>query len=360
MSSIWGNRLKISLFGESHGPAIGVVVDGFPAGIKIDMEFIEAQMQRRAAGSESYSTRRIEPDKPEIQSGVYNGFSTGSPICAVIKNSESHSKDYESIEFTPRPGHADFTGRVRYGGFNDPRGGGHFSGRLTAPIVFAGALSRLALREKGITIGGHVLRIGDLRDLEFEDINKAELERLTSERFAVIDSSAGQKMKDLISEVSSKLDSIGGIVQCAAIGLKAGIGNPIFDTIEGNIASFMFSIPAVKGVEFGAGFRVAEMLGSRSNDAFRIENGNVETVTNNAGGVFGGISSGMPIVFNVAFKPTPSIYLPQQTVDLNTLIETQIEIKGRHDSCIVPRAVPVVEAGCAIAILDLLDWGRSI
>ncbi len=360
MSSIWGNRLKISLFGESHGPAIGVVVDGFPAGIKIDMEFITTQMQRRAPGGDSFSTRRNETDIPEIQSGVFNEFSTGSPICAVIKNADTHSNDYDSIAHTPRPGHADYTGRIRYGGFNDPRGGGHFSGRLTAPIVFAGALSKLALREKGVTIGAHVLQIGPIRDLEFEDINHAELERLASERFAVIDSSAGEKMNDLIRETASKLDSVGGIVQCAAIGLKAGIGNPIFDTIEGNIASIMFAIPAVKGVEFGAGFKVAEMLGSRSNDAFRIEDGKVVTVTNNAGGVFGGISSGMPIVFNVAFKPTPSIYISQETVNLETLGNTQIEIKGRHDPCIVPRAVPVVEAGCAIALLDLLDWGRSI
>ncbi|MEI6602708.1 MAG: chorismate synthase [Clostridia bacterium] len=354
MSSIWGKRLKISLFGESHGPSIGIVVDGFPAGIKIDEAFILSEMKRRAPGGESYSTKRNEADYPEIQSGVFNGFSTGSPICAVIQNADTHSTDYSELINKPRPGHADYTGRIRYQGFNDFRGGGHFSGRLTAPMVFAGALCKLALRGHGVTIGAHILQVGSIQDDRFEQVDQLDFEKLTASRFPVLNEAVAEKMQQLIRETAQKKDSVGGIVQCAAIGLDAGIGNPIFDTIEGNIASFMFSIPAVKGVEFGAGFRSAEMFGSQNNDAFRVVEGKIITLTNNAGGLAGGISSGMPILFNVAFKPTPSIYLPQETVDLESMTVAQIAIKGRHDPCVVPRAVPVVEAGCAIALLDLL------
>ena len=359
MSSIWGKRLKISLFGESHGPTIGVVLDGFPAGVKIDEEYIMSQMIRRAPGGDSYSTKRNETDVPQIQSGVFNGFSTGAPICAIIQNSDTHSKDYAELANKPRPGHADYTGKIRFNGFNDYRGGGHFSGRLTAPMVFAGALCKLALRDKGVTIGAHILQIGSVKDDDFLEtenlkINAFSLEKLAASRFSTLNADKGEEMQTLIRETVQKKDSIGGIIQCAAIGMVAGVGNPIFDSIEGNIASFMFGIPAVKGVEFGVGFKVAEMLGSQNNDAFHIENGQVVTHTNNSGGVLGGICSGMPIVFNVAFKPTPSIYLPQKTVNLETLEATEIEIKGRHDPCIVPRAVPVVEAGCAVVLLDLL------
>ena len=359
MSSIWGKRLKISIFGESHGPSIGVVLDGFPAGVAIDEQFIMTQMKRRAPGGESFSTKRNEDDIPQIQSGVFNGFSTGTPICAIIQNSEAHSNDYADLENKPRPGHADFTGKIRYDGFNDYRGGGHFSGRLTAPLVFAGALCKLALLGKGVKIGAHILQIGNIKDDAFEDVDSKVLDSkvldsLSLSRFAVINPAKGEKMLELIKETAEKTDSIGGVVQCAAIGLDAGIGSPIFDTIEGNIASIIFGIPAVKGVEFGAGFGVAAMNGSQNNDSFKFEDGKVVTKTNNAGGVLGGISSGMPIIFNVAFKPTPSIYLSQDTVDLVAREGTEIAIKGRHDACIVPRAVPVVEAGCAVALLDLL------
>jgi len=355
MSSIWGKRIKISIFGESHGPAIGVVIDGFPAGVKIDEAYIKSQMQRRAPGGDNFSTRRNEADEPVIQSGVFNGRTTGAPVCALIQNADTHSGDYADLAGKPRPGHADYTGQVRYGGFNDPRGGGHFSGRLTAPMVFAGALCKLALKEKGITIGAHILQIGEIHDDAFDVINETELEKLAASRFSVLNKKKEEEMRALIWETSQNKDSIGGVVQCAAIGLKAGIGNPIFDSIESSIASFMFSIPAVKGVEFGAGFKAAEMKGSQHNDSFDMKDGKVVTLTNNAGGVLGGISTGMPIVFNVAFKPTASIYLPQKTVDLNLLTSAEIEIKGRHDPCIVPRAVPVVEAGCAISLLDLLE-----
>ena len=318
MSSIWGNNLKISLFGESHGPAIGVTLDGLPPGEAIDLEAVQRHMARRSPGGNATDTPRREADTPEILSGVFRGKTTGSPLCAVIRNTDARSGDYAEFVAKPRPGHADLTGAIRYKGFNDPRGGGHFSGRLTAPLVFAGAVCAQILERRGIVVKSNAI-----------ECNRTQ-------------SNAG--------------DSVGGIVECVATGIPAGFGDPIFGNVESRIASILFAIPAVKGVEFGAGFGVAKMRGSECNDAMFFDNaGNVSRRTNNAGGIEGGITNGMPLVVRCAFKPTPSIALPQETVNLATRKNDVIEIKGRHDSCIVPRAVVVVESAVAVAVLDILS-----
>lgn len=326
MSSVWGNKLKVSVFGESHGKAIGAVIDGFPAGFQIDFEKILTEMKRRAPGNDEFSTTRKEEDFPNILSGVTNDITNGFPLCAVIENAAKRSSDYESLKNSPRPGHADYTATVKYNGFADMRGGGHFSGRLTAPIVFAGALCKQYLESKGIYISAKILEIHGEKVNIHEEILKAK----------------------------SDGDSVGGIIECVATGVKAGIGEPMFYSLESAISSFVFSVPAVKGIEFGAGFGVAKLKGSECNDEFMIENGEVKTKTNNSGGILGGISNGMPIVFRVAMKPTPSIYMEQNSINLVEMKECKLNIKGRHDPCIVPRAVPVIEAACAIAILDLM------
>jgi len=326
MSSIWGNNLKISLFGESHGPAIGVTLDGLPPGEAIDLEAVQRHMARRSPGGNATDTPRREADTPEILSGVFRGKTTGSPLCAVIRNTDARSGDYAEFVAKPRPGHADLTGAIRYKGFNDPRGGGHFSGRLTAPLVFAGAVCAQILERRGIEIKG---------ERTFLSVQTAR---------------NGQECP------FSPGDSTGGIVECVATGIPAGLGDPIFGNVESRIASILFAIPAVKGVEFGAGFGVAKMRGSECNDAMFFDNaGNVSRRTNNAGGIEGGITNGMPLVVRCAFKPTPSIALPQETVNLATRKNDVIEIKGRHDSCIVPRAVVVVESAVAVAVLDILS-----
>ncbi len=354
--SSWGNAIKISVFGESHGKGIGVVIDGLPAGKKLDMDKIYLQMSRRAPGKDKTATPRLEKDIPEILSGILDNTTTGAPLCTVIKNTNTRSGDYGNILTCPRPGHADYTGSVRYGGFNDISGGGHFSGRLTAPIVFAGSVCRQILEEKNIQIAAHIASIGSINDERFDPVNiSAELiQRLTSSTFSLIDTSKEEPMRDVVENCRKQLDSVGGTVECAITGLPAGAGSPMFYGVEGVISSIVFGIPAVKGIEFGAGFAAAAMKGSENNDEFYFDGDTVKTRTNNHGGILGGITSGMPVIFRTAIKPTPSISQEQKTVDLTTHTNTTLSIHGRHDPCIVPRAVPVIEAAAAIAAVNIL------
>lgn len=353
MGSVYGNLLKISVFGESHGEAIGVVLDGYPAGIRFDEAFVLQEMKRRAPSTLPGSTTRREADLPHVVSGIKDGHTTGAPICAMIQNTDTRSRDYSKLAKTPRPGHADYTAEIRYHGYQDPRGGGHFSGRLTAPLTFAGAMCKLALQKHQIEIYGHIARIGTICDDAFPILPTAEqCSAIRAKQFPVLNDEAGKKMLTLIEEVRNRKDSVGGIVECLATGLPAGVGSPMFDTVESRLASILFAIPAVRGVEFGAGFRAAEMFGSAANDPYYYDNETVLTKTNHHGGVLGGISTGMPLLLNCAFKPTPSIAQSQQTVNLESKTQDTIEIEGRHDPCIVCRAVPVVESAVAITLLD--------
>lgn len=355
-SNLHFGNLSVSIFGESHGAGIGVVIDGLPGGREIDFEKVLDFMARRAPKKDGISTRRNEKDFPEIMSGYLNGKTTGTPLCAVIRNTDQHSADYGNIATVARPGHADYTGSVRYNYSNDLRGGGHFSGRITAPLVFAGAVCAQLLEQHGITAGAHILSIADVNDSRFDPVKVTadELESIKNKAFPVIDDSAAEKMKSAVKAASEQLDSVGGRIECAITGLPAGIGSPMFDGIENRISQAVFGIPAIKGLEFGAGFDFAQMRGSKANDCFTTDGNVIKTLTNNNGGILGGISSGMPIIFTVAVKPTPSIAQPQQTVDYIKMENTILEIKGRHDACIVPRAVPCVEAAANIALLSFL------
>lgn len=356
MGSVTGKALKISVFGESHGKCIGAVIDGFPAGIELDDAFISREMQRRAPAYAASGTKRSEHDIPEITSGVLNGITTGAPICVIINNSDTRSRDYSEFARVPRPGHSDYTGLIRYNGFNDIRGGGHFSGRLTAPLVFAGALSKLVLKRFGIEIGAHILRVGTVTDTDFSETPPTQslLTELVDKKVPVIRDEAGHDMLSLAESARESNDSVGGVVECAVIGAPVGLGSPIFDCVESRLAAMLFAIPAVRGVEFGMGFEASSRFGSDVNDSFTIRNGKVATSTNNHGGILGGITSGMPILFKTAFKPTASISKPQNSVDLTQMKDTEIKIAGRHDPCIVFRAVPVVEACASFTVLDLI------
>ena len=351
-----GNKIKVTVFGQSHSAAIGAVIDGLPAGFKPDHEKIYAFMQRRAPGKDRFSTQRTEADFPEIVSGLVDGKTCGAPITAIIRNSDQKSKDYESLRFIPRPGHADYTAYVKYGGNNDIRGGGQFSGRMTAPLCFAGAICMQLLEEKGIFIGAHIAEIHGVCDEHFNplDITKNQLDEIKSKDFCVISDAAGEKMKEEIDKARLAQDSVGGIIECAVIGMPVGIGGPLFGGIEGRLSSAVFGIPAVKGIEFGAGFLSSRMYGSENNDSFYFDGDTVKTATNNHGGILGGISSGMPIIYKTAIKPTPSISKEQKSVNLKTKSSETLVISGRHDPCIVQRAVPAVEAVTAITILDML------
>lgn len=365
MSSMWGKNLKISIFGESHGAEIGVVIDGLEPGFEIDLDEVERQMDRRKPGKNRLSTARKEDDKANIVSGFFEGKTTGTPLCANIKNKDRKSADYTQIRDNFRPGHADYTGFMRYKGFNDYRGGGHFSGRLTAPIVFAGAICRQILEKKGIKITSHIKAIKNIEDSSFDytNIDEKLIKRLSYSDFPLIDESLEDSMKNEILKAREILDSVGGKIECAVVGIDAGIGSPIFDSVESVISSMMFSIPAVKGIEFGEGFDISRLYGSESNDEMYVDNeGKILSYTNNNGGVIGGITNGMPIVFTVAIKPTPSISSKQRTVNVADLRSyengdvknTEIEVNGRHDPCIVQRAVSVIESAAAIAVLDML------
>ena len=352
----WGNKIRLTVFGESHGPAIGAVLEGLPAGEEIDMDAVLLQMSRRAPGRDLSSTPRKEADEPRVLSGMLGGRTTGAPLCAVIENTDTHSSDYDALRKIPRPGHADYAAFVRYKGFNDMRGGGRFSGRLTAPLVFAGAVCRQILKRRGVTIGAHVLSVRGVSDTPFDPVGVSAslLEDLSSRSFSTVDREAVEKMRAEIERARKNLDSIGGVVECAAVGLPAGAGGPLSEGVESALSSLLFAIPACKGVEFGAGFSAAERLGSENNDPFYYDGGTVKTRTNNAGGILGGITTGMPLVFRAAFKPTPSIEKEQDSVDLETGKDAKLTVKGRHDPCIVPRAVPAVEAAAAAALLDLM------
>jgi chorismate synthase len=360
MSSFWNHNITVSIFGESHGPAIGVVIDNLPSGEHIDLEELRTFMARRAPKKDATSTQRNEKDMPNIMSGVYNGYTTGTPLAAFISNTDQHSQDYGNISKLARPGHADYTGALRYKGFNDVRGGGHFSGRLTAPLCFAGAICGQILERRGIYTGAHIQQVHNIKDTKFNpcDISREQIIALRHKKFPTISDKKGEAMYNDIDAARKALDSLGGIIECAVTNVPAGIGSPIFEGLENSISQLVFGIPAVKGIEFGAGFQVATMLGSQNNDEFYVnEHGHVLTKTNNHGGILGGISSGMPIVFRVAFKPTPSIAQPQETIDYSSMTNGTIEIKGRHDPCVVPRAVPCVEAAANIAILShMLDY----
>lgn len=354
MKNTFGNHITITLFGESHGPAIGCVVDGLPPGIKIDYEQIAREMgKRKAAGA--ISTARKEDDLPEFLSGIKNGYTEGTPVGILIRNTNVHSKDYESLKNTARPGHADYAGHVKYCGYEDASGGGHFSGRLTAPIVAAGAICEQMLERKGILIGTHIASLQYLQDTPFDENNLEEqIRELNEKKFAVLDDEKGKAMIAAIMAARQEQDSIGGILDTAIVGLEAGIGEPEFDSVESDIAHAIFSIPAVKGIEFGAGFRFAEMMGSEANDAFAMKDGKIVTETNNNGGINGGISNGMPIRFRTVIKPTPSIAKKQKTVNFETKTDKELEIVGRHDPAIIHRARCVVDAMTAITLVDLL------
>ena len=352
MSSIYGDNLKLSIFGQSHGPAIGMTLDGIPAGLPVDLEKLQFFLNRRAPGQNDWSTPRKEEDHPEFLSGILDGYTCGSPIAAVIYNKNTRSGDYSDLKDHPRPGHADYTADVKYGGFQDPAGGGHFSGRLTAPLCIAGGLCKHWLEEMGISIGAHILAIGECGDFYFDPMDP-EIETVQRD-FPVLNPEAGTAMKELIAQAKAAGDSVGGIIECAVTGLPAGIGEPMFGGVESKIAQIVYGIPAVKGVEFGIGFDCACVPGSQSNDGFTVTDGKIATLTNNAGGILGGITNGMPLLFSTAIKATPSIAIQQQTVSLKTGTSAVLNVKGRHDPCIVPRAVPVVEAAAAIAIYDLI------
>lgn len=357
MASTWGNNIRLSVFGGSHTGAIGVVLDNLPPNEKIDLNAVRVQMARRAPGTDKTATTRREADEPQILSGLLDGVTTGAPLAAIIENTNTRSKDYADLKIHPRPGHADYTAAVRYKGANDIRGGGHFSGRLTACLVFAGAVCRQILERRGVTIGAHACRIGTVSDTLFDpvSVSAAELNALNTRFFAVRDASAEQKMRAEIERARLMADSIGGVIECAAVGMPAGVGSPMFGGVENVLASILYGIPAVKGVEFGAGFGAAALHGSENNDPFYYDaKGAVRTRTNNAGGILGGITTGMPVLFRIAVKPTPSIGQAQQTVDLAEKKDAPLTIHGRHDPCIVPRAIPVAEACAAIALLDLL------
>lgn len=360
MSSMWNNNISISIFGESHGAAIGVVIDNLPPGEYIDLEELSMFLSRRAPKKDKTSTPRNEKDLPQIMSGLVNNRTTGTPLCAFIQNTDTRSNDYSNISKLARPGHADYTGSLRYKGFNDVRGGGHFSGRLTAPLCFAGAVCGQILEKRGIYTGAHISSVHNIKDSSFNrvTVKKDDILKVRYKSFPVINDKKGELMIQDIEKARDCLDSVGGTIECVAVNVPAGIGSPIFDGLENSIAQLIFGIPAVKGLEFGIGFDCAKLTGSQNNDEFYIDDhGHVLTKTNNHGGILGGISSGMPITLKVAIKPTPSISRPQNTVDYSLMKNDIIEIKGRHDPCIIPRAVPCVESAVNIALLShMLDY----
>lgn len=352
MKNTFGNALKLTIFGESHGEAIGVVIDGLTPGLKVNYDFIDSQLNRRRSKTQ-VCTQRVETDDYRIISGVFDGHTTGTPICIVIPNRDTHSSDYQLFSSVARPGHADYTAHCKYHGFQDYRGGGHFSGRITVALVAAGALIQSALEEKGIYIGTHIKHCAGVNDRDFDDVI-ADVKHLHSSKFAILDEDALQMMLQKTTEIKESDDSVGGVMETVITGLPAGVGEPWFDSVESMLSHAMFSIPAVKGVEFGAGFRCAHMRGSEMNDEFYIKDGEVATKSNNNGGINGGISNGMPIVFSCAVKPTSSIHKKQKTVNFVNLTDTEVQIQGRHDATIIPRACVVAETLSAVVIADLL------
>ncbi len=355
MSSTFGRALKISIFGESHGAATGGVADSFPAGEIVDMELLNKMMARRRPG-QKHTTPRQESDAVEILSGVYQNKTTGTPLAVTIANTNCHSADYDNLKFVPRPGHADYAAQLRYNGFADRRGGGHFSGRLTAPIVALGAIAQQILARRNVFVGAHLASVWNIADANFDAV-KLDRETLLAagkKDFPVLDDNAKLLMQRAIEAAAIEGDSLGGVVECGVIGFPAGVGSPIFDRIECRLGEALFAIPAVRGVEFGNGFACTQLKGSTNNDAFIAGDPTLRTATNRHGGILGGISSGMPMIFRAAFKPTPSIAKAQKSVDLGTMRETTLAVEGRHDPCVAIRAVPVVEAMASLVLLDFL------
>ena len=352
MSSTYGENLKLSIFGQSHGAAIGMTLDGIPAGFPVDTDALQVFLNRRAPGQNDWSTPRKEADRPEFLSGILDGFTCGAPIAAAIYNKNTRSGDYANLKDCPRPGHADFTAQIKYGGFQDAAGGGHFSGRLTAPLCIAGGLCKQWLEGMGIQIFAHIAAISGISDTPFDPL-APDMDSIQPE-FPVVNQDAGARMRAAISAARSDGDSVGGIVECAVTGLPAGVGEPMFGGAESRIAQIVYGVPAVKGVEFGAGFAAAKLRGSQNNDDYVISDGQIHTVTNNSGGILGGITTGLPLNLRAALKRTPSISSSQQSVSLSSGKMQELVVKGRHDPCIVPRAVPVIEAAAAIAIFDMI------
>ena len=352
MSSTYGEHLHLSIFGQSHGPAVGMTLDGIPAGLPVDMEALQAFLDRRAPGRNAWSTPRREEDRPEFLSGILESHTCGAPITAVIYNQNTRSTDYRAIQDCPRPGHADFPAQVKYGGFQDTAGGGHFSGRLTAPLCIAGGLCKQWLERLGIAIYAHIAVLAGVGGGSFDPVTP-EVDKIGKD-FPVLDPQAGEAMRRAIEKARSQGDSVGGIIECAVLGLPVGLGEPMFGGMESRIASAVYAVPAVKGVDFGAGFAAAYLKGSENNDPYTLADGQIRPVTNRAGGILGGLTTGMPLIFQAAVKPTPSISKPQQSVSFSEKTVKTLEIKGRHDPCIVPRAVPVIEAAAAVAILDII------
>ncbi len=346
MSSSTGENVKLTLFGQSHSPAVGMTLEGVPAGFAIDFDKLNAFLERRAPGRDPLATQRREADRPEFISGLRDGRTCGAPLTAIIRNSDARPGDYRLFESIPRPGHADFTANVKYGGFQDRSGGGHFSGRLTAPLCVAGGVCLQLLEKEGITVKSRILSIGKIKD-------EGRLEEYNPSRgIPTVSEEKWKEMRELIESVRAAGDSVGGVVECGVYGLPAGLGDPIFGGMENRISTVVFGIPAVKGIEFGAGFASSETTGSENNDIFAEENGKVVTKTNNCGGILGGITDGMPLTFRAAFKPTPSIAAPQNTLDITTGEQAELRIPGRHDPCVVLRALPCVEAAAAFAVYD--------
>lgn len=363
MASVFGNVIHLSIFGQSHSPAIGCSLDGLPAGIELDLDALQRFLDRRAPGRSDTATMRREADAPEFIAGVTDGRTDGAPLAAIIRNADTRSGDYAGLRRVPRPGHADFPARIKYRNMHDVAGGGHFSGRLTAPLCVAGGIALQALEGCGVRVAAHIANLGP-EGIPDEPLNPMEadpgqLAAIASNELPCIDAEAASRMREAILSARSELDSIGGVVECAAYGMPAGVGDPMFDGIENRIARIAFGIPAVKGVDFGAGFGAAYLKGSENNDAYRMVGGAVRTETNRAGGILGGITTGAPVVWQMAVKPTPSIGRVQRSVDMDEGTDTELTVRGRHDPCIVPRAVPVAEAACALALLDaLLEDGR--
>ena len=353
MSSSYGENLHISIFGQSHSPAIGVTIEGIPAGEELNLEELQRFLQRRAPGQNAYSTSRKEADVPVFVSGLKGAVTCGTPLTALIYNTNTRSQDYSGLDRVPRPGHADYTAAVKYFGAQDFAGGGHFSGRLTAPLCIAGGICLQLLRKEGIRVISRIASIGGIRD-------EGDLRESTSEKmFPVVSDQQGEKMMARIAQVKAEGDSVGGVIECAVIALPAGLGDPMFDGMENRIASIVFGIPAVKGIEFGEGFAATDLRGSENNDSFAVRDGKIITATNHCGGILGGITNGMPLTFRAAVKPTASIAVEQDSVDLQTMQPAKLTVSGRHDPCIVPRAVPCVEAAAAIAVYDALLQRRK-
>ncbi len=346
MSSVYTGNLTVAIFGQSHAPAIGVTIDGLPAGLPVDLDALQQFLRRRAPGQNAWSTPRKEADAPEILCGLSNGRTCGAPLTAIIRNTNTRSGDYDNLRDTPRPGHADYTAQMKFSGAQDVAGGGHFSGRLTAPLCIAGGICLQLLKTQGVTVRARIVSVGAVTD------DSPFLSPVGEKAFPAVSDAAAAAMQAEIAAARADGDSVGGVIECVVEGLPAGVGDPMFGGLENLISRAIFAIPAVKGIEFGAGFAAARMRGSENNDPFRVENGAVVTETNHCGGILGGISDGMPIVFRAAFKPTPSIARQQRSVSLGQMENKTLVIQGRHDPCIVPRAVPCVEAAAAIAVLD--------